>query len=191
MDIEDQPRTGESALSIGLAMLLIAGATVGIWLALGELRSRNMGNGPDDHIAKVIFVFVFVLGGVSLVGVPLLLRTARHRPWGAGRLLWFAQGTAAWLLWPPIVYQRVQGRTAGSISAICYFYGTPLMALYMTLALFGWGLSASLPHAAESSVRGKRPSAFCSAWHGPARGSTCSRSFIVKTFLGSDFRRRT
>ena len=139
MDIEDQPRTGESALSIGLAMLLIAGATVGIWLALGELRSRNVGNGPDDHIAKVIFVFVFVLGGVSLVGVPLLLRTARHRPWGAGRLLWFAQGTAAWLLWPPIVYQRVQGRTAGSMSAICYFYGTPLMALYMTLALLAGG----------------------------------------------------
>lgn len=118
MDIEDQPRTGESRLSIGVAMLLVAGATVGIWLALGELRSRNVGGGPDDYFAKVIFVFVFVLGGLALVGVPLLLWTARRRPWAAGRLLWFAHGTAAWLLWPPIVYQRVEGKTAGSMSAI-------------------------------------------------------------------------
>jgi hypothetical protein len=126
-------------LNIGVAMLLIAGATVGIWLALGELRSRNVGGGPDDYFAKVIFAFVFALGGFALVGVPLLLWTARRRPWGAGRLQWFAHGTAAWLLWPPIVYQRIEGRTAGSMSAICYFYGTPLMALYMTLALLAGG----------------------------------------------------
>jgi len=139
VEFEDRPRTGESRLSIGVAMLLIAGATVGIWLALGELRSRNVGGGPDDYFAKVVFVFVFALGGFALVGVPLLLRTARSRPWGAGRLQWFAHGTAAWLLWPPIMYQRVAGRTAGSMSAICYFYGTPLMALYVTLALLAGG----------------------------------------------------
>ena len=125
--------------TIGVAMVFIAGATVGIWLALGELRSRNVGGGPDDYFAKVIFVFVFVLGGVALVGVPLLLWTARRLPWRAGRLIWFAQGTAAWLLWPPIVYQRIEGRTAGSMSAICYFYGTPVMALYMALALLAGG----------------------------------------------------
>ena len=29
------------------------------------------------------------------------------------------------------------------MSAICFFYGTPLMALYMTLDALGWGLSAA------------------------------------------------
>jgi hypothetical protein len=139
LETANEPRIGESRLSIGVAMLLIAGATVGIWLALGELRSRNVGGGPDDHVARSIFVFVFALGGLALVGAPLLLWTARRRPWGAGRILWFAHGTAAWLLWPPIVYQRALGRTAGSMSAICYFYGTPLMALYVTLALLAGG----------------------------------------------------
>ncbi len=91
-----------------------------------------------------MLVGVFALGGCSLIGVPLLLVTARHRPWGAGRFLWFTSGTAAWLLWPPVVYQRVAGTHGGgpgghSTSALCFFYGTPLMAVYVTIALLAKG----------------------------------------------------
>jgi hypothetical protein len=130
----------ESRLSIGAAMLLIAGAAVGLWLGLGESRSMTQADqDPESRFAKWVFVFAFVLGGFSLVGPVLLLVTARRRSWRAGRLLWFAQGTAAWLLWPPVVYHRVAGGSQGSMSGMCFFYGTPLMAVYVTLALFAGG----------------------------------------------------
>jgi hypothetical protein len=86
-------------------------------------------------------VFVFMLGGLSLVGPPLLLVTAKRRHWGAGRMLWFTQGTAAWLLWPPAVFHRVTGGSGSpvSMSSVCFFYGTPPMALYVTLTLLASG----------------------------------------------------
>jgi uncharacterized metal-binding protein len=87
-----------------------------------------------------LFVFVFLLGGLSLVGPPLLIFTARRRNWGAGRFLWFTQGTAAWLLWPPAVYHRIaMPGPPASMSSICFFYGTPPMALYVTLTLLASG----------------------------------------------------
>jgi hypothetical protein len=48
---------------------------------------------------------------------------------------------AAWLLWPPIVYNRIahDGRFKDSMSAVCFFYGTPLMAVYVTFALLAGG----------------------------------------------------
>jgi hypothetical protein len=128
---------GESRLSIGVVMLLIAGSAVGLWLGLGELQSAP--TGPENRFQKWLFVAAFVLGGFSLVGPVLLLSTGRRRPWRAGRFLWFASGTAAWLLWPPVVYRRLAGGTEGSMSAVCFFYGTPLMAVYVTLALFAGG----------------------------------------------------
>src|SRR5262245_14745914 len=104
----------EDRLSVGLLMLLIAGAALGLWLVIEDLRRvdfragpppADMSFGPWDWV--IVFVLVFLLGGLSLVGPPLLLLTARKRRWGPGRLLWFAQGTASWLLWPPVVYRRV------------------------------------------------------------------------------------
>jgi len=129
-------KRGPERLNIGVAMLLIAGAAVGLWLGLGELRSTPLG--PENGFAKWVFMFAFVLGGLALVGPALLLITDRRR-WGPGRFLWFASGTSAWLLWPPVVYHRVTGGSEGSMSAICFFYGTPLMAVYVTLALFAGG----------------------------------------------------
>ncbi len=82
-----------------------------------------------------IFTFVFVLGGLSLLGPPLLLVTARRDRWHAGRFLWFTQGTAAWLLWPPAAYHRVRVPGDEPFPAICFFYGTPVMAICVTLAL--------------------------------------------------------
>jgi hypothetical protein len=128
-------------LSIGVAMLLIAGAALGLWLIVDESRSRLRGdNKAGDLVGSWVGLLVFVLGGLSLVGPPLLLWTARRRPWGAGRFLWFVHGTAAWLLWPPVVYLRARGvSVANSMSATCFFYGTPLMAVYVTLTLLAGG----------------------------------------------------
>jgi hypothetical protein len=126
--------------NLGVVMLLIAVAGFGFWLILQDLRSKLSENGSfEDQFNAWLSALIFVLGGLSLVGPPLLLLTARGRPWGAGRLLWFAHGTAAWLLWPPIVSVRFRGGDVTSTSAACYFYGTPLMAVYVTLTLLAGG----------------------------------------------------
>jgi hypothetical protein len=135
-------KTTRDRMSIGAAMLLIAGAAVGLWLALGMIRSMPQTGDAEDRFRNSIIILVFVLGGFSLIGPALLLLTARRRPWGAGRFLWFAHGTAAWLLWPPIVYRRVAGgnmQPQGSMSEMCFLYGTPLMAVYVTLTLLAGG----------------------------------------------------
>jgi hypothetical protein len=127
-------------LSIGMVMLLIAGAAIGLWLVLRQLRSAETAVGNPEPWFQGL---VFVLGGVSLIGVPVLLFTARRRPWGAGRILWFSSGTAAWLLWPPVLYHRVLGTpqspAAETTSGVCFLYGTPLMAVYVTCALLAGG----------------------------------------------------
>jgi hypothetical protein len=133
--------TSRDRMSLGVLMLLIAGAALGFWLTLDVLKTRGQPNGPvEDWTTAWVFAFVFILGGLSLVGPALLLLTARKRPWGAGRFLWFVEGTAAWLLWPPAIYHRitVPGDQHPS-SALCFFYGTPPMALYVTLTLLAGG----------------------------------------------------
>ena len=101
--MRERPRWNrrEPRLTIGVVMLLIAGAAVGLWLALDELRRGDSNEFGDSPLERWVLGVVFVLGGLSLVGPPLLLLTARRRYWGAGRFLWFTQGTSAWLLWPP------------------------------------------------------------------------------------------
>ncbi len=135
------PAASEPRLSIGVVMILIAAAALGLWLVLNEIK-RSSGPGPvaAEGVATWIFGLVFVLGGLALVGPPLLLWTARRTPWGAGRFLWFVEGTAAWLLWPPAIYHRATTTTdQASMSAVCFFYGTPPMALYVALTLLAGG----------------------------------------------------
>jgi len=132
-------------MNVGALMLLIAGAALGLWLALPELKEMLPPNSPaagDLAYGRwdqpVLLLLVFVIGGMSLVGVPLLLWTARHQVWHAGRMLWFIQGTATWLLWPPMIYRRtVEGSLKGITT--CYYYGTPPMALYVTIGLLAGG----------------------------------------------------
>jgi hypothetical protein len=132
-------------LGLGGAMLLIAGVALGLSMIADELRSPNLNPNAEPHFGAWDFiaslVAVFVLGGLSFVGPPLLLLRRTRRPWGPGRILWFAQGTASWLLWPPVLYHRAVhgGRLGETTSAVCYFYGTPLMAIYMTSALLAGG----------------------------------------------------
>ncbi|MDX2038383.1 MAG: hypothetical protein SFX72_17170 [Isosphaeraceae bacterium] len=124
-------------LSIGDLTMIIVGIAVG-------LAIFSVGASASDRLPTLALGF---FGGIALVGPPLLLfRKYRHgfrRPWGAGNLLWFAQGTAAWLLCPPVVLRRVlSGGTeavGGSTSAVCFAYGTPLMSLYLVVALIAGG----------------------------------------------------
>ena len=124
-------------------MLLIAGAAVGLWLVIVEGKDANGDEGAW------LFYLVFLLGGLSTIGPPLLLWERYRRPgsgprprFRAGEFLWFCQGTATWLLWPPVIFHRVQARGGPEprvLSSVCFFYGTPLMAIYVTIALIAGG----------------------------------------------------
>lgn len=128
-----QGRAHRSRPSLAGLMAVIAGLAIG----LAIVRSSENASRGDQIFASV----VFGLGGVSLVGVPMLLLARRRglRTQGPGEHLWFATGISAWLLWPPIVVRQVQGRGTGDSATICFAYGTPLMALYVTLALLAGG----------------------------------------------------
>ena len=139
-----QPR---ERLSILEALILIAG--VGIALAVTRRVWSAPAESPDGDpiqmVPVVVRVIVAVLSGFSFVGVPLLLSrlTRRRTPWGPGKVAWFSQGTAMWLLWPPIVvFQQASQRSAHELpwSSVCWLWGTPLMGLYMTVAILtgGW-----------------------------------------------------
>lgn len=139
-------------LTIGAMAILLVGEAAALAIFLPELRE---GSGSFSAIGdRFHLVAGILLGGPSLLGVPWLLTRKVRRPgpdqgrWGPGRLHWFAHGSAAWLLWPPIVIRKAaitygQGagelRDAAGLSQICYFYGTPLMGLYMILALAAGG----------------------------------------------------
>ncbi len=141
MDQKREPTRRSDRLHVGVIMLLVAGVALGLWLILDEFRMEFREDDPERRKMAILLLLTFTLGGLSIIGPPLLLLTARRRPWGAGRFLWFAHGTAAWLLWPPVVYQRARG-VAGrnqSMSEACFFYGTPLMAVYVTLSLLAAG----------------------------------------------------
>ncbi len=128
---------GPRRLTIGGLCLLVAGVAVGLWL----LAIRG------GEAASPYLWWIGVLGGASLVGPPILLwgRRRRRGRWGPGEILWFSEGVSAWLLWPPMVRARIlpphpQVMERGSLSANCFAYGTPLMALHVGSALLfgGW-----------------------------------------------------
>lgn len=133
------PPPGPRRLAIWELGLLVAGIGVGFWLF------GMQGGGPGE--SRLHFIAVGVLGGASVIGPPILLweRRRRRARWGPGELLWFAHGTSAWLLWPPIIAQRAwpnpnAAMGEGSVAPLCFLYGTPLMAIYMGAALLfgGW-----------------------------------------------------
>ena len=68
----------EDRLNIGVAMLLIAGAAIGICMACLEVRGYGWGDLVDswfwwEPVDQISAVAGFFLGGLSLVGPPLLL----------------------------------------------------------------------------------------------------------------------
>jgi hypothetical protein len=179
----DRSNGGETRLSIGTVMLMIAGAAVGFWLVLGALQKPGSNTGfGDDRFTTWAIGVVFVLGGLSLVGPPLLLRSARRKPWGAGRFLWFVQGTAAWLLWPPAIYHKVTATDGqAGMSAVCFFYGTPPMALYVVLTLLAGGhLSASRRRRMRRSWQETFGLLLGLAW-------ACTGLYVISLFYRQDF----
>lgn len=132
---EDDRTRRPRRLALWELLVLLAGVASGLALFAKELKESTQDSGWFLWI-------IAVLGGYSLVGPPLLLWERRRSKavWRAGRIHWFSQGTAAWLMWPPMVATRLRGEGIGNSSTgICYFYGTPLMALYVTLALLAGG----------------------------------------------------
>lgn len=121
---------------IAQLLMLVAGIAVAFWVTAPLLQVGHGSNdGPIEMIPVFLRVIIAVLGGVSLVGAPLLLflrRRARAR-WGPGQMAWFAQGTASWLLWPPVLANN------GGWSSVCWMWGTPLMGLYVTASLIAGG----------------------------------------------------
>jgi hypothetical protein len=126
-------------ISLSELMVLIAGLAVGIWIAMPKDEGQKVLGEPGG-----ILLVALPLGGLSIVGLPLLLterfrRDRRLITFGAGRLLWFAQGMASCLLWPPIIYLLVRRGSTNSTTLICYFYVTPLASLFLLPALVAGG----------------------------------------------------
>ncbi len=141
----DRNGSDRRRFGLGALMLLIAGVAVGFWIVVEDLRQlpqRQGSIGFHPHFGSwdeaVFLVVLGGLGGLSVVGPPLLFwgRRRDRRRWGPGHVLWFSQGMASWLLWPPVIYKRVQGgRLVEASTGICWVYGTPLMAIYVVAAL--------------------------------------------------------
>jgi hypothetical protein len=131
-------RSPPRRLTIFGLMALVAAAGVGLWLVAPDLRE-----GDDRVTERFVLGVVGVLGGISLLGPVFLIAELlgrRRRPFGPGEVVWFSQGMASWLLWPPVVYNRLQGQKfSDTLSGPCYYYGTPLMAIFVTSALLAGG----------------------------------------------------
>jgi hypothetical protein len=142
---DDKPTAHRSArvaqkLTLLELMLVIAGIALGLWLVINDVRDPAATSDPP--LIKWAFGLVGVLGGIAALGPVLLLleRLKTRERWGPGKILWFSEGMASWLLWPPVLYHRaVKGNLDGSTAWVCYFYGTPLMAIYVTAALLAGG----------------------------------------------------
>lgn len=131
---------GVQQLTLLELMLVIAGIALGLWLVLNDVREPA--DKSDPPFANWVIGLVGVLGGIATLGPVLLLleRLKTRERWGPGKILWFSQGMASWLLWPPVLYHRaVKGDLEQSSVWVCYFYGTPLMAIYVTAALLAGG----------------------------------------------------
>ena len=138
------PRKPRDRFGMLHIMLLFVGISVALAVSrIFLVAPYETGQGDPIVIVPVfVRVIIAVLGGISFMGVPILLTrfTRRRTPWGPGQIAWFSQGVATWLLWPPIVHWQVT-KQSGEMpwSAVCWLWGTPLMGLYMTAALLVGG----------------------------------------------------
>lgn len=198
MSQEPPSHQRQDRIRLGELMAFVAGLAVAFWLYARPLREawsgiRIGGAGSEPFFSRydgfVWFMVVVVLGGLSVVGVPLLLRERLRKPpsaWRAGKQLWFMHGTAAWLMWPPIIAQRVANPNSrgDSISEICYFYGTPLMAVYVVITLWtGGSLRRSRRKRLKHSWRERFGLVLGLAW-------ACTGLYLFAMYYRMDFFRR-
>ncbi len=116
------------------------GAVLGIWIA--SARPDRIEGVIGLHAPIILNTVGAILGGLSLAGPIVVIRSRRGRrqPPRPGELIWATQGIATWLLWPPVVWKRLSGgNLEDTSSGVCYAYGTPLMALYLTIGLLAGG----------------------------------------------------
>ncbi|MDP6718280.1 MAG: hypothetical protein QGF59_06490 [Pirellulaceae bacterium] len=129
---------------IAQMLILVTGIAIAFWVMRPLLLQEYDGadGDPIQMVPVFLRVVIVILGGISLVGVPLLLfRRRRDRTrWGPGKMAWFSHGTASWLLWPPILFWQLSGKSDWPWSAVCWLWGTPLMGIYVTASLLtgGW-----------------------------------------------------
>jgi hypothetical protein len=132
-------------------MALIAGLALAFWLFGDVIRERweDLSSNPhhfDPVLANrldtlVWFGAVALLGGLSSVGVPLLVVErilGPDRRWGTGRVLWFVHGLAGWLLWPAMVFNKVAYGIGGlpDYALMVYVIASPLLGLVLFPTLF-------------------------------------------------------
>jgi hypothetical protein len=142
MDPREPTHCPKDHMSLAMAMLLVASSAVGFSVILDDVRRLGPGPssfpfvGPTD--AFLLKSLVFILGGVSLAGPPILLLGQTRRPWGAGCTFWFLHGLLSGLLWIPILYSAFAfGKNLDeTLSGFCYVYGTPPFTLCLALALW-------------------------------------------------------
>jgi hypothetical protein len=188
------PRPDRRQASLGGLMLLLAGAGLGFWMISGDIQVEFTGKGrsplPNVFFGRwdsvLLMLAVGVLAGLSFMGAILLLveRWRHRRVWHEGRLLWFTHGIATWLLAPPLIYHRSQGHSVGqTYSGVCLFYGTPLMAIYMTFALLGGGrFRRSHLRMLSRSWKERFGLIIALAW-------ACTGAYLLFLYYRSDFRR--
>jgi hypothetical protein len=128
---ESAPR---DQLTILDAMTLIAGVAVGLWLFHDKLKFAELFEKPSEE--AWIVLAVALLGGISLVGTPMLLvaRARGRRRWRSGAMQWFALGLGCWGLAPPIALMRLKIASGGETALSCIVYTMPLMGLFLTAA---------------------------------------------------------
>ena len=104
------PRTDR--LSIGMVMLLVAGwrSGSGWWAKTSRSYSpvalTESPGGDSAGLTRGWRSLRARFSAASRSSDVLSCSGRRRRPWGAGRFLWFTYGTAAWLLWAPVVYLK-------------------------------------------------------------------------------------
>ncbi len=139
----DRPEHRGDRFGIGTMLLLVGGIAVAFWVLRPILEAEYDGEDGDPITIVPVFlrVIIAVLGGLSFVGVPLLLarRLRERRRWGPGKSAWFAHGMSSWLLWPPIVAWQPAGKPEMPWSSVCWLWGTPLMGVYVTASLLAGG----------------------------------------------------
>jgi hypothetical protein len=150
------PMKGEGRMSVAVAMLMVAAAALGFWPVNDDLRvpiPGPFGFGFWDE--AIALGLAFMLGGLSLLGPPLLLLRRQRRPWGAGRMVWFACGVATGLICTPYYWSHSfwDWTLLRSQSAQYFFVTTPLIAIavFSSFLAGGW-------------LRRPRLSRLCSSW---------------------------
>lgn len=91
-------------LTLWDALVLISGASVGLWLLVLAGKGGTIPRGVASP-AGLVFGFYATISGITMAALPLMVwdRLFRRHVWRAGALSLFLAGSTAWLFLPMIV----------------------------------------------------------------------------------------